>query len=397
MMVENTAPLSQNQLFDYIRSLILVEQRENNAFYVLDLGVVDSLFNTWSFNFPVIQPFYAVKCNPHVPFLKRLAELGTGFDCASYAEIQTVLSIGVPPNRIIFANTCKPDSHIKYAAEVGVNLTTFDSESELEKMKRLHPTCELLIRIRVPDLRAVSDPHDAKFGALPDEIAPLLRTARALGLNIVGVSFHIGSGAVDFGAFEEAIAAAKSAFEIATQVGFPEMRILDIGAGFNSGSRFIGAALAVKRALKKNFPDREALRILAEPGRYFARSPFTLVTCIMGKRVRGDVREYWIDDGIFGSMCCLKSDQGHDELKLTPLVLRGSARLGTMTYRSTIFGPTCHPLDVVSRGYKLPDLEVNDWLVFHNMGAYTSAAGTDFNGFKTSAIPTYAAQSSRSG
>ena len=50
-------------------------------------------------------------------------------------------------------------------------------------------------------------------------------------------------------------------------------------------------------------------------------------------------------------------------------------------YSSVIFGPTCDSIDVISRSVLLPKLHIGDWLYFNNMGAYTSAAASDFNGF----------------
>lgn len=394
------ASLSKRELIEFIQSIISTEQEEEREpFYVLDLGVIRSIFNAWTHHLPMAQPFYAVKCNPNPTFLKELATLGTGFDCASRSEIETILSLGVSPDRIVFAHTCKPESHIKYAARVGVNLTTFDSECELAKIKKWHPKCALLIRIKVPETSGAAFQFGDKFGALPEEITPLLQAARAAELEVVGVSFHIGSRATDFQAFEDAIAAAKTTFEAAAQLGLPKMHILDIGGGFSSGPKFTEAASAVKVALQKYFPDEPAgFTIIAEPGRFFANSPFTLATSITGKRVRGGIKEYWINDGIFGSMNFLKYD--HDHVICTPLADNGGNEnppcKGLKTYDSTVFGPTCDSEDTILKGYQLPELDVNDWLVFHDMGAYTSSCGTDFNGFKTSAIQTYLAYSYKS-
>ena len=107
--------------------------------------------------------------------------------------------------------------------------------------------------------------------------------------------------------FDEAIAAARTVFEKASQLGMPKMHILNIGGGFSAGPRFTEAASAVKIALQKYFPNEPGLTVMAEPGRFFAESSFTIATSIFGKRVRNELREYWINDGIFGSMnlfCC---------------------------------------------------------------------------------------------
>lgn len=392
------AAIPKDGLTSFIHSLILNNQHESKEpFYVLDLGVVTGLMDKWTRALPTVRPFYAVKCNPLPALLGAMAALGSGFDCASRAEIESVLALGVPPDRIIYANPCKPESHIKYAASVGVNLTTFDSKDEVEKIRKWHPNCALLIRIKVPDDGGARCPLGPKFGALPHEVEPLLQAARAAKLAVTGVSFHVGSGCTHPQAYAAAIEAAKMVFETAARLGLPSMSVLNIGGGFMSGQQFEKAAPAVKAALQKHDLSNEEepglISIIAEPGRFFAESAFTLAANIIGKRVRGEVREYWINDGIYGSMNCILFD--HAVVTCEALACTSNPENPTCraskTYTSTVFGPTCDALDTVLTDHQLPELEVNDWLVFPNMGAYTAAAGSNFNGFCTSAILTYPA------
>lgn len=58
------------------------------------------------------------------------------------SEIQTVLDLGVPQHRIIYAHPCKYISHLLYAAKMGVELMTFDNEEELHKVKKHFPTAK---------------------------------------------------------------------------------------------------------------------------------------------------------------------------------------------------------------------------------------------------------------
>lgn len=58
-------------------------------------------------------------------------------------EINKVLSVGVDPSRIIFANPTKPASHIRHSAEVGVDVMTVDNENELHKIKKLFPSAKV--------------------------------------------------------------------------------------------------------------------------------------------------------------------------------------------------------------------------------------------------------------
>lgn len=83
--------------------------------------------------------FPAVKANNHKALLKVLANLGASFDCASMGEIQSILALGVSPDRIVFANPAKFPLHIKFAKDNGVYLMTFDSDTELYKIKNIFP------------------------------------------------------------------------------------------------------------------------------------------------------------------------------------------------------------------------------------------------------------------
>lgn len=96
--------------------------------------MVERLHGAWTRLMPRVHPCYAVKCNPDEGLLSVLAALGAGFDCASEAEIQQVLALGVAPDRVVYAHPCKPPKQIRWAAAHGVNLTTFDTESELAKV-----------------------------------------------------------------------------------------------------------------------------------------------------------------------------------------------------------------------------------------------------------------------
>jgi len=51
-------------------------------------------------------------------------------------------------------------------------------------------------------------------------------------------------------------------------------------------------------------------------------------------------------------------------------------------YESTVFGPTCDSIDIISESCQLPDLAIGEWVYVENFGAYTSAAASTFNGFQ---------------
>ncbi|KAM0905654.1 hypothetical protein ACQ4PT_017252 [Festuca glaucescens] len=369
----------------------IVDGGARSAFYVLDLGRVVELYRRWQRELPGVRPFYAVKCNTDPGLLGALAALGAGFDCASRREMESVLALGADPgSSIVYANPCKPEAHVRYAAQVGVTLTTYDSESEVAKVKRCHPGCELLLRVKGPDNREAKVDLGTKYGARADEVVPLLRAAQRAGLSVAGVSFHVGYGGPRTDVYQVAIEAARAAFDAAAALGMPPMRVLDIGGGFAATALFDEAAAVIRAALARHFGYLlPRVELVGEPGRYFAETPFTLAARVIGKRARGEAREYWIDDGIYGSLNTVVTD-GYVP---RPRPLAASVP-GEETYASTVFGPTCDSVDTVVTGYQLPEMSVGAWLLFDDMGAYTTACASNFNGFSASDINTFLAYSS---
>lgn len=123
----NVQKIPRDGMMNLIKSIAAANQENGQPFYVLDLGALERVMDKWNHCLPQVKPFFAVKCNSEPAFLAALARMGANFDCASQGEIDTVLGLGVRPDRIVYANPCKAAAHIRYAATVGVNLTTFDS------------------------------------------------------------------------------------------------------------------------------------------------------------------------------------------------------------------------------------------------------------------------------
>ncbi len=377
----------------------ICESNAESAFFVSDLGEVYRQYCRWVRNLPRVEPFYAVKCNPDPQVIKLLARLGTGFDCASKAEIQQVLNTGVEPHRIIYANPCKAASYIRYAASENVRATTFDNAEELYKIANFFPEAELYLRILTDDSKALCQ-LGLKYGAPLHTTKGLLKLARQLGLNVVGVSFHVGSGASDPFAFVDAVNRARVVFNEGETLGF-EMHTLDIGGGFGHGN-FEKFASVVGPAIDDHFASH--VRVIAEPGRYFVAAAFTLATNVIARRTvhpysedgpsPGDIVNhfmYYVNDGVYGSFNCIMFDHQHPVAKILShkgkLYYNTLTGLGKQSVRCSIWGPTCDGLDCITAETHLPFvLEVGDWLYFEEMGAYTRCAASKFNGYNLSEV-----------
>jgi ornithine decarboxylase len=368
------------------------EVGEEDAFFVADLGEVYRQHLRWKTHLGRVKPHYAVKCNPDPEVLRLLSALGTGFDCASKAEIEQVLKMGVDPSRIIYAQPCKTKSYVRYAAQHGVKQMTFDNADELYKTKQLFPDAELYLRILTDDSASLCR-LSQKFGASLDSTAELLELARKLELNVVGVAFHVGSGASDPKAFLKAVQDARYVFDQAAALGF-EMHTLDVGGGF-CGETFEAMAAVLSEALDVYFPPH--IRIIGEPGRYYVSTAFTIACHVIARRTVADATlgttsyMLYLNDGVYGNFSSIIFDHQNP----VPRVLMagngfqyGSHRSGYDTPSMTeysIWGPTCDGIDVISSSCMFPEvLDVGDWLYFEDMGAYTKCSATRFNGFTDS-------------
>jgi ornithine decarboxylase len=332
----------------------------------------------------------AVKCNPDPQVLRLMAELGLGFDCASMNEIETVLKLGVDPSRIIYAQPCKTKAYLRYAAKAGVKQMTFDNLDELYKIKQLTPHAELYLRILTDDSGSLCQLSN-KFGASMNDTGDLLDLAKKLDLNVVGVAFHVGSGASDPQAFIKAVQDARFVFDQAEALGF-SMHTLDVGGGFTGDSTFEDMSAVLSSALDDYFPPH--IRVIGEPGRYYVATAFTIACSIIGRRSVNDaslgITSYmlYMNDGVYGNFSCIPFDHQKPKpliLKAGNTVLYDQHRPGYDTPSMTeysIWGPTCDGID------KIPDthffsevLGIGDWLYFEDMGAYTKCSATPFNGF----------------
>jgi diaminopimelate decarboxylase len=379
---------TDTSIIDIIKTT-LEKSHLDTGFFIVDLSVVISQYKKWVENLPRVKPFYAVKCNPDELLVKTLAILGSGFDCASKNEISLVLdNTNVDASRIIFANPAKADTHIRYARGVDVDIMTFDNMYELLKIVNYNPDAKLVIRIKVDDSFSVCR-FNSKFGADLENVENLLKLAKTIDLDIIGVSFHVGSGCKNVEAYRFAIEKCREVFKIAKNNGY-ELKILDLGGGFpgtdDAVIKFEDIAITINESLDKyfseeEFPEDYGLQIIAEPGRYFAAASHTLVLNVIAKnkftdKETGEIQfAYTLNDGVYGSFNCIVFDHAK------PIIKPFNERDGKV-YNCTIYGPTCDSMDTISKDSKLPDLAIGESVFIENAGAYTTAAASNFNGFQ---------------
>ncbi|KAF7593643.1 hypothetical protein BBP40_011048 [Aspergillus hancockii] len=268
------------------------------------------------------------------------------------------------------------------AAKQGIRRTTFDNLDELDKIKAYAPDLRLLLRIYAEDDTALVCLGN-KFGAPLDTTKALLLKAKHLGLTVEGVSFHIGSGASKSDAFVKAVQDAKQVFLQGRQLGF-DMKMLDVGGGFQN-TNFESMALTLRQILDQELP---FTKVIAEPGRYYARSFYTVACKVISRRKQVGEAQFtqadmlYLNDGIYG---CFMNAMIENEVYVPTLVTHGTGHHADRVPREhkySVWGPTCDGMDCIAKEVTMTsEVKVGDWLKFENMGAYTVATSTQFNGF----------------
>jgi len=381
-----------------VQEVIRTAALKEESFYVYSHAEIQQAYKNWTTTFPYIKSYYAVKSNAETTLLSSLAHFGSRFDCASPSEIERVLALGVPAEHIIFANPCKRVRDLLYARACGVRLTTLDSYSEIDKIAdACGSDMAALLRIFATDPNAQCVLSN-KFGCMPTDWPRLFARMKERGVECRGVSFHVGSGACTPSAFAAAIESAAKAFECARAAGH-NPTILDIGGGF-SKTTLATIAETVNDAIERHFPEAldpedAHVEVIAEPGRLFSETSAAFAIQVIGVRDAGTPeaprKQYWVTDGLYGSFNCILFD--HAKIDAPTAVLDRSGRIKTSEahgeFVSDVFGPTCDGLDVVLKDTRMPAAEMGDWLVFGDMGAYTIAGATTFNGILFNQVRTF--------
>lgn len=356
---------------------------QGTPIFIIDHEIIRQNYLEFKRCLPDVQVYYAAKANTNPEIIRTLFEMGCSFDVASMPEFMVVYENirDMPPkerqdwiwDKIIYANTIKPIDTLQ-ALNQYKPLVTFDNSEELKKIKKYAPDSGVVLRLRVPNTGSMVE-LSSKFGADPGEAVDLITEATDLGLIVEGLSFHVGSQCTNFDNYIQALAiSADIISEAETRTG-QKIRILDIGGGFpvkyHPEVRSLQElAKQLNEEINRLFP--EDMQILAEPGRFLVANACTLVAKVVGKAFRDGKPCYYINDGVYHTY----SGQIFDHNNYPVLAFKEGE-----THISAVFGPTCDAFDTITLSAELPDLEINDLVYSENIGAYSIASSTYFNGF----------------
>ncbi len=368
-------------------ALLKLARRHGTPLFVIDHAVIRKNYATFKKYLPRVMAYYAVKANPDPLIVKTLFDVGASFDVASIAELRVVYKYikDMPAkqkqdwiwDKIIYANPIKAIETLQ-ELDPYKPLVTYDNFEEIKKVKKYAPHAGMCLRIRVPNTGAMVE-LSSKFGASPGESVDLIAAAHDAGLIVEGLSFHVGSQTTNFNNYIQALQLSANLFAEAESRGYKLLR-LDIGGGFPAPydkevKPFRVLAGKITSELERLFP--KEVEILAEPGRFMIATACTSVSEVIGKAVRDGKKCYYINDGVYHTYSGILFDHCKYPVR--------AFKKGT-TEISAVFGPTCDALDTISLAEELPELELGDLVYSENIGAYSHASSTYFNGFPPATV-----------
>jgi len=364
--------------------LLELVERNGTPLFVLDHNKIRENYRAFKKHLPRVQCYYAVKANSNQQIIETLFHEGSSFDVASYNEFMQVYQYikhfekkdkkFYVWDKIIFSNTIKDRATLSKIKEYKP-LVTYDNSAELKKIKEYCDTAGLVLRLKVQDTGSQVE-MSSKFGAEPAEAQKLIQEAFDLGLTVEGISFHVGSQCTNIDNFTEALAITSEIFHTARRKGF-NLNLVDIGGGFPvpydpQVPEFKKLGVILSSELQRLFP--EDIQIVAEPGRFIVATAAVLVSEIIGKARRDGKVFYHINDGVYHTFSGVVYDHWIPNFSAFK---KGEPEI------CAVVGPTCDSFDKVSLAVELPgNLEVGDYLCTENIGAYSTASATKFNGFE---------------
>ena len=325
-------------------------------------SAVEERINFWKKTVPYIKPYYAVKSFSHDCILNTLADNNIGFDVASRGEIEKVKNYYKPT---ILSHPIKPEDDILHAKENRIEYIVCDNMLELVKVKRLYPSAKIVWRIKSVEKYSLIK-FNTKFGATLDETTIALSSD----YNIVGISFHVGSKCSNMVAFKETLSLVyKNIYPLFIKYN-KRFEIIDIGGGFNTENDIVTLNNEISEYVNLD----EQVKFIAEPGRFFSSVSLKLYTKVLAVKEEKDCINIYINDSIYNTF----SGKVFDNQEYKPHCLYNG-----IIKKCTIWGNTCDGNDVIVQNTLMNVPNVNDLILWDNVGAYTYDSCIDgFNGFE---------------
>lgn len=369
---------------------LLNKKGVSTPFLLVDEAEIKSALNRFKVHLPDVKLFYATKANSASNVLQIFANEGLGFDVAGIGEIEAVLKLGVDRSRLFLSTPIKSDATIKALFALKIGACAVDSFGELNRLAQAAKKTrgsfkpKVFVRFKV-DTKDVAVNLNTKFGCSTFEAIDIISRACELGFEIGGLCFHVGTQCTNVDNYFLSIRSAMLIADECLRRFNIKVPVINIGGGFCDPATAEAAKIDIDAFYKSlgqacRIAIEHGFEVYAEPGRCLVSAAGTLVSSIIGKTERDGKNWLYLNEGLYG--CYSIKLYENTEFSFYTLGDPNLAANQTEDSTWTIAGPTCDSLDIITKETKLSAaLKVGDTLLTTNMGAYTIATASNFNGF----------------
>jgi diaminopimelate decarboxylase/aspartate kinase len=343
------------------------------AAFVYDGATIDARVRDLLGLRSISRVLYAMKANPHPRILQRIAEQGISLECVSQGELERVLEVvpGLARDRILFTPNFAPRAEYEFALQAGVRLT-LDNLHPLREWPSLFTGREVFVRIDTGRGRGHHD-HvrtagvQSKFGVPLADVPELEEHARQIGMKIVGLHAHSGSGIVGIQNWPDVVVQLAS---LARRL--PQVRVLDIGGGLGvperPGEPRIDLAALDAALLRVN----SGYELWLEPGRFLVAECGVLLARVTQLKGKGEFQYVGVTTGMNSLIRPALYGAHHEIVNLSRLEEAASETCN-------VVGPICESADQLGSDRRLPPTREGDVLLIANAGAYGHAMSSHYN------------------
>jgi diaminopimelate decarboxylase len=330
-----------------------------------------------------VDIYYSLKANSNQAVIATLGSLGAGADVVSLGEMHRALKAGIEASRIVFAGVGKTREEMAQALEAGIHQFNVESDGELQALdevaRSLGRRAPVALRIN-PDIDAkthakiATGKSETKFGIDIDHAAQVYSMAARLpGIELVGLSCHIGSQLTDIGPFRAAFARIAELARSLRGANLPVRRI-DLGGGLGIAyhdERTI--ALGEYAAAIREIIHPLGCKIEIEPGRSIIGNAGLLVARVINVK-RGATRTFVIVDAAMNDLIRPTLYEAYHDI----VPVKEPAD-GAPVARVDVAGPVCETGDLFAEQRPLPPLAPGDLVAFRSAGAYGAVMSSTYN------------------
>jgi len=335
---------------------------------------------------------YAQKACSNVHILRMMHEQGLQVDAVSIGEVERALiagfSVNGSPAGVVLTCDLLDQKTLQRVIELGIEVNA-GSIDMLRQLGERSPGHRVWMRINPGfghghSRKTNTGGENSKHGIWHDQVQDALCVIREFGLELVGVHMHVGSG-VDYAHLEQV---AQAMVELVGVLGV-DIEAFSIGGGLSTPYRVDDIAVDIHRYARTWAAARQEIETLLghpvrmeiEPGRFLMAESGYLVCEVRAVKRMGNHNYVLVDAGFNDLMRPAMYGAYHR----MSLIDADGRRVDRPLQPTVVGGPLCESGDIFTqdeealRPQLLPQAQVGDLMVIHDVGAYGSSMSSNYN------------------